>query len=193
MKKSLFGYNIKETDNLFNSMQNHIDVLTGKITNLTAELAVKGIATVDVEEEERKILQLQNKISELEKENSTIKHELSNKPKPEVQENNKKVEYVGKIYMTAYEDAEKIKKQALVDSDEYLKRFDGIKKETKQKFTATLTDIRLQQNNMEGILNDSVQSIVEMLRDFGLQSDIMLKKLDNFEAGLEINSALRDN
>ncbi|HAN21786.1 MAG: hypothetical protein A2Y15_00215 [Clostridiales bacterium GWF2_36_10] len=186
MKKSLFGYNIKETDNLFNSMQNHIDVLTGKITNLNAELSSKGTNFVDTNETDRKIIQLQNKISELEKENSLIKQELSNKPKPEIQDNNKKVEHIGKIYLTAYEEAEKIKKQALVDADEYLSKFEGIRKETKQKFATALTDIRAQQNNMEELLNDSVQSIVEMLRDFGIQSDLMLKKLDNLETGLNV-------
>lgn len=187
MKKSLFGYNIKETDNLFNSMQNHIDVLTGKITNLNAELAAKSTVSVDTEEADRKISQLENKIIELEKENAMVKRELTMHSRPEPADSNKKVEYVGKIYLAAYEDAEKIKKNAISDAEEYLKRFVGVKSETKQKFAAALNEIHTQQINMENVLNNSVQKIVEMLRDFNTQSDIMVKKIEVLDADLENN------
>lgn len=185
MKKTLFGYDIKETDNLFNSMQNHIDVLTGKITNLNAELAAKGNNVADTQEIDRKVVQLQSKITDLEKENQALKRELSSHPKTEVQDSTKKVEYVGKIYLTAYEDAEKIKKNALKEAEAYLTQFDDIKSEAKNKLSATLADIKNQQSNLENILNESVQRIVEMLRDFGIESDVMQNKIEVLDKNLE--------
>lgn len=189
MKKVLFGYDVKETDNLFNSMQNHIDVLTGKVTNLNAELSSKSTPSIDTEEADKKISQLHSKIAELEKENSMLKRELNMhariESKPEIHEEKQKVEYVGKIYLAAYEDAEKIKKNAIVDAQEYLEKFVDLKKDSKEKFISTLAEIRVQQTSMEGILNNSVQKIVEMLRDFDLESNNMLKKINAIEVELD--------
>lgn len=204
MKKSLFGYNIKETDNLFNSMQNHIDVLTGKITNLNAELAAKSNAAAMNEETERKIAQLQEKVNQLEKENNTLKRDLSiarskielqldsgtsaNKP-TEVQavENNRKIENIGKIYLTAYEDAERIRKSAVEEANEYLKQFEEVKKEIKQKMTAILEEIRQQQSSMENALNETVQNIVKALGNFSVQSDLMSDKLEELEKNVAVS------
>lgn len=183
MKKSLFGYNKKETDNLYNTMQNHIDVLTGKITNLNAELASKNNKPDKNEEFELKITELKEKLSQLEKENNALKHELKiTKAKAEAPaEKEKKVEHIGKIYLTAYEDAEKIKKNAIEDAEEYMRKFENVKKDMKQRLGANLEDICSQQANMESYLNDTVQNIVEMLRDFGIQSDIMMNKIDELD------------
>ena len=209
MKKALFGYNIKETDNLFNSMQNHIDVLTGKLTNLNAELAAKGNATISNEEAERKIAQLQEKINLLEKENSLLKRDLSTarsrieiRPEPEVVvmpkteniigdnnkifENNKKVESIGKIYLAAYDDAEKIKKGAVEEANKYLENFDSIKKSTKKQMSESLDQIRNQQSYMENILNDTVQNIVKALGEIGIQSDLLLNKIEELEKSVAV-------
>lgn len=202
VKKSLFGYNIKETDNLFNSMQNHIDVLTGKITNLNAELAAKNNVSVSNEDTERKIAQLQEKINLLEKENSTLKRDLSaarsqielrqvpaagsTSKEENIVDSNKKVESIGKIYLAAYEDAEKIKKNAVEEANVYLDRFDSIKKNTKQKMAATLDQIRYQQSHMEDVLNETVQNIVKALGDFGIQSDLMLNKIEELEKSVAV-------
>ncbi len=205
MKKQLYGYNIKETDNLFNSMQNHIDILTGKITNLNAELAAKKNAAVNNEEAERKITLLQEKITLLEKENSTLKRDLSiarsrsglksesdidtaaKTDKMEETTFDKKVESIGKIYLTAYEDAEKIKKNAVDEANSYLNQFEEVKKETKEKMAATLEQIRKQQSNMESVLNETVQIIVKALGDFGVQSDLMFKKIKELEKSVAVS------
>ncbi|HPP84478.1 MAG TPA: hypothetical protein PK795_01030 [Bacillota bacterium] len=201
MKRSLFGYNIKETDNLFNSMQNHIDVLTGKITNLNAELAAKSNAAAISAEAERKIAELQEKINLLEKENNALKKDLSaarskiehqaefgtaSKKTTEEQaaENNKKIENIGKIYLTAYEDAERIRNNAVEEANEYLRKFEEVKKELKQKMTAVLEEIRKQQSMMEDTLNETVQIIVKALGEFSVQSDRMLDAIEKLESNV---------
>ena len=190
MKKALFGYNVKETDNLFNSMQNHIDVLTGKITNLNAELAAKANNTESDEEAERRIQQLESKIKELEKENSSLKHELTHSKSEAPAETGKKAEHIGKIYLTAYEDAEKIKRGAVAEAEEYIKRFVSYKKEIKQKLVAELAEIRTQQNGMESMLNESVQSIVDALRNLELHSERIKEKIGAIDTDIDSSAVL---
>lgn len=208
MKKQLFGYNIKETDNLFNSMQNHIDVLTGKITNLNAELAAKSNAVTNNEEVEHKIAQLQEKISVLEKENSVLKRDLNiarsriglksesdAEAASKTGENttDKKVESIGKIYLAAYEDAEKIRRNAVEDANRYLDKFDAIKKETKEKMTALLEQIRNQQSSMETVLNETVQKIAKALGEFEVQSGLMLEKIEELEKNVAVSIQMPEN
>ena len=194
MKKALFGYSIKETDALFNSMQNHIDALTGKITNLNAELAAKSgysYGNGDYKDLDVKVTHLEETIKELKKENAALKNELSESGSAP-QESGKKVEHIGKIYLTAYEEAEKIKSKAITEAEEYLKRFAGIKKELKRTLTADINDIRSKQSNMEALLNDSVEKIVAALRDFSIESELIMKKVESIEKDVDIKTALSE-
>lgn len=184
MRKSLFGYKIKETDNLFNSMQNHIDVLTGKITGLNAELAAKRDSVIDVEKYEQKVAQLKEKLASLENENADLKkqfEEIQSVKKSEEPKVENKAEYIGKIYMTAYEDAEKIKKNATYEVEEYKKQIENVKSEAKQKLESVLSGVREKQNNMESLLKESIKQIAATLNEFGLQSDEIYEKIQELE------------
>lgn len=176
MKKKLWGYHIRQTNDLIDSLQNKNDILVKKVNELSIKLNTKNSklteARTSIADEKDNDL-LRDEISKLHKENQSIsvKYETQIKTlQKEKQLLTKKLDEsiatkhkrddnhgsVGPLFERVYKDIEILKIQTADEMLRHVDIFNGLVNKAKHELHSSMTEINLQ-------YDDSVKHIYTMI------------------------------
>lgn len=163
MRKTLWGYHVEETDDMIDSLQSQIELLTARVTNLNTELAEKNARMNEAEpsrDNSGESEALRAECDRLKNENQQLKAALADQPKDHTKEQSETAR-VGEICRRAYEDMEAMKQQTAEEMASYIQRFNAYTSETNQKLQQAMEGMQDAKAQAHEIFLLSAEAILE--------------------------------
>ena len=192
MKKSFWGYDIRETDEVLDSLRSQNDILASKVTKLNMELSAwqeKSLAPVtpdpdgsvareqneELETLRREKQELQEKADRLladweadtarrEEETARLRAELEQLKADRGTQ--REVENIGQIYLKAYEDMEQMRADVAADVDAQVDAYAGLIEQTNHRLQGTVAALCQAKEETVRQLVESYEKMLESLEEF---------------------------
>lgn len=184
MKKTFWGYDVREADEVIDSLRSQNSILSSKLTKLNMELAAKSemetpAPAAAVPEDMRRELEelraanaeltaraarlqeeaqkLHGKIGALEREKESAPYGIN----------------VGPIYARAYENVEKIRAELIEEMQERIQEYAAVLTEADGQLRASLEQMAVVKEETTRQLVESYEAMLENLEDFAGQGQQM--------------------
>ena len=193
MKKTFWGYDVREADEVIDSLRSQNSILSSKLTKLNMELAAKSemetpAPAAAVPEDMRRELEelraanaeltaraarlqeeaqkLHGKIGALEREKESAPYGIN----------------VGPIYARAYENVEKIRAELIEEMQERIQEYAAVLTEADGQLRASLEQMAVVKEETTRQLVESYEAMLENLEDFAGQGQQMAGALPEVSA-----------
>ena len=163
MRRALWGYHVEETNDMIDSLQSQIELLTARVTNLNTELAEKNSQIREAKlnpEDSGELEALRSESERLRVENQRLKEALSKKEEAYTKEKSE-AEQAGEICKQAYGDMEAMKLRVAAEMEAYVRMFNDYTAETDLKLRQVVEDLQEAKARAHEIFLISAESILE--------------------------------
>lgn len=203
MKKSFWGYDIRETDEVLDSLRSQNDILASKVTKLHMELSAlqekaQAPVTPDADDpaareqrQERETLRQQKQ--QLEEEMSRLRAEWAADTARRDEEaallraeleqakanrgTQREVENIGQIYLKAYEDMEQMRADVAADVDAQVEEYAGLIQETNRQMQEAMAALCEAKEETVRQLVESYEQMLENLEAFAKSGQALEEQL----------------
>lgn len=216
MKKSFWGYNVAETEDMLESMQNQCDLMTTRIATLTMELnSVKeelerrNEDAKSLRHSEQQNTELKQKITDLENTNASLSRRNDTKLNSLVIENEAltkkllKLESalpekapahtssgsVGAICERAYRDMDRMKRETAAEVKQTVNNFSDIIGDANANIRYALSDVKEEYTAMVNQLTESFRNMLESfetVESYRKQMEEKMLPVEQITSGLKV-------